>query len=295
MPVAVRGVALPSLRRAGSLRRLEHRRRPGRIRGRRRPAGTIPGERIAIDVANPAAPYATLERLRIALDARIIGGLIDDVRLVKSAAEIDIMRRSAEISDAAIEAGFAVCAPGVADSTIAATTMATLAERGSAMFSVAPIVAIGWRSGVPHSSWGGSILGAADPAFIELGAAVGRYTVPLMRTRCFEPTAQILRLAHFSNSCIGACMERTRPGVRICDIVQAGLDALKPIRGDILFHDTLGYSLGVTYPPAWLDHPGFILTLANTARIEEDMVFHFPSCCGSPPGNPVPGSARRCA
>ncbi|MBV8564537.1 MAG: aminopeptidase P family protein [Methylobacteriaceae bacterium] len=232
--------------------------------------------RIALDVASPAAGYETLERLRLALGAEVVCGIADDVRLVKSAAEVAMLTASAAITDAAIEAAFATTSPGIEDRDIAAVAMAELAKRGSAMFSVAPIVAVGWRAGAPHSSWGGSRVGRGEPVFIELGASVARYTTPLMRTKCFEPSHEVEELARYSDACLAAVMARTKPGERVCDLVRAGLDTLAPIRARILFHDTMGYSLGVTYPPAWLDNLSFILSLANTREVEENMVFHLP-------------------
>jgi Xaa-Pro aminopeptidase len=48
------------------------------------------------------------------------------------------------------------------------------------------------------------------------------------------------------------------------------------VRGDIVFHDTYGYAVGIGFPPTWLEDGGFFLSLVNHRPLTEDMVFHLP-------------------
>ena len=83
-------------------------------------------------------------------------GVVERVRLVKSSAEIELMRKAASFTDAGVEAGFAAIADGRCDYEVAAAIMEALYGAGSDLTCWGPIVAAGYRSGLAHSAHNGN-------------------------------------------------------------------------------------------------------------------------------------------
>lgn len=234
--------------------------------------------RVAVDTGTTYTPFAMVERLRDALEARPLQGTVEDVRLVKSEHELALLEDAARMTDAGVRAGLRAVRVGASDHQVAAKATAALAEAGSDFLVVDPVVCIGWRSGTPHSHRGGTTAQPGDTAFFELGASRGRYTCPIMRTTVAGDAIrpEVEELAARSNACIDALMAAMRPGVRACDAAAAGQAELEPVLERIAFHFTFGYSVGIGFPPSWLEHPGFLLSADNRGTLAEGMVFHLP-------------------
>jgi Xaa-Pro dipeptidase len=55
-----------------------------------------------------------------------------------------------------------------------------------------------------------------------------------------------------------------------------GRKVLEPILDQIVFHHVYGYSLGIGFPPTWIENPYFLLVAENEAPLRSGMVFHLP-------------------
>lgn len=51
---------------------------------------------------------------------------------------------------------------------------------------------------------------------------------------------------------------------------------IQPIEHEVQFHYNFGYSIGISFPPHWLEASGFCLTQNNLAQLQPGMVFHLP-------------------
>lgn len=234
--------------------------------------------RVAVDTGSTYTPYAMVERLKERLEATAEQGLVESVRLVKSAAELERLDEAARITDAGVRAGLEAVEDGARDHDIAARVAAELIGGGSEFLVVDPVVCIGWRSGTPHSHRGGTVARDGDTVFFELGASRGRYTAPIMRSTVVGgvESPEVTELAEHSNACLDALMDAMRPGARASDVAAAGEAALRPVLDRIAFHYTFGYSVGIGLPPSWLENPGFLISAGNPGTLEEGMVFHLP-------------------
>ncbi len=114
--------------------------------------------------------------------------------------------------------------------------------------------------------------------FLEVGATLARYTCPIMRTRVEgKLSVELSELAAYSSDCLAAMIEVMRPGIRAMDVAAAGSKVLAPIIDRIVFHHVYGYSLGIAYPPTWIENGSFFLMADNPAPLEAGMmVFHLP-------------------
>jgi Xaa-Pro dipeptidase len=204
-------------------------------------------------------------------------GVVERVRLVKSEAEIALMREAAAITDNAVAAGFAAIAECRHDYEVAAAVAEALYRDGSDLVCWGPIVAAGYRGGLAHSSHNGYRIQRGDTVFIEVTGQRKRYTAPLMRTAVLEkPSGRQRKLADASAGAVAAIMAAAKAGTPARDIAAAGLKPLAPALDGVIFHHNFGYPVGIGYPPSWIETLGFFLRANNPEPVEAGMVFHLP-------------------
>jgi Xaa-Pro dipeptidase len=141
-----------------------------------------------------------------------ISGVIDDLRLVKSAEEQVLMRRAAEVTGAAATAAIDAIGDGVPETEVAAACLTAMTRAGGSPPAFGPFIRPGNRLGEEHTTWGSGRYKRGEPVFLELSGCVSRYHAPLGR------------LVH-----IGGVPEPDAKMAEICArAFQAVLDALKP-------------------------------------------------------------------
>jgi Xaa-Pro dipeptidase len=203
-----------------------------------------------------------------------------DSRMVKSAEEIARMRRSAELVDLAMQAGFEATAPGVSADRINGVVNKVLLENGGEYMGLPPFVLAGERSCLPHQTGGANVLGDDDVMYFEISASHKRYTAALMRTIFVgQPKEEWLRAAQACIDAVQAAIETIKPGATPHEADTAAR-AVTTAAGFEAFHrNRLGYSIGVNYPPDWGE--GEIISLRQDEHrpFVPGMTFHMPPLC----------------
>ena len=204
-------------------------------------------------------------------------GIVDNVRNIKSAREIEVMRLAAGITDRAVTAGYSCIRDGISDSEIAAQVAAELIRGDSLGFSVYPIVSAGYRAGMPHNSNNGHITSNGETIFIECSPSLHWYHAPLMRTAALGTVSQEAeQFATLAAETVEAMLEVVRPGETASDIARVAEAKIAPIRDQILFHEVYGYPVGIGFPPTWGEESGFAIVVNNHRPLAAGMVFHIP-------------------
>ena len=204
-------------------------------------------------------------------------GIVDNVRNIKSAREIEVMRLAAGITDRAVTAGYTCIRDGISDSEIAAQVAAELIRGDSLGFSVYPIVSAGYRAGIPHNSNNGHIISNGETIFIECSPSLHWYHAPLMRTAALGTVSQEAeQFATLATETVEAMLEVVRPGETASDIARVAEAKIAPIRDRILFHEVYGYPVGIGFPPTWGEESGFAIVVNNHRPLAAGMVFHIP-------------------
>jgi Xaa-Pro dipeptidase len=205
-------------------------------------------------------------------------GLVDKVRLVKSSPEIEYMRAAARLTCMGAEAALAMVAEGVYDHDVSTAAYSVMRRNGSDFMCIDPIVAVGYRSGLAHSTLEHIPIRSGDSVFIELGACVCRYTAPLMRTTVVGPVpAERQEMLEAAQLAVQTIVETAKAGVLASDVAHASyMKAIKPIEDRIQFHYNFGYSVGIGFPPDWLEPVHFFIQLHNHTPLEAGMIFHLP-------------------
>lgn len=241
------------------------------------------GHRIGVDLWGAGLRGGILARLREQMphhewvDA---SGLLGRIRRVKSAEELECLRRSAHITESGIRAAREAVAPGVSDSDVAAAAADAMHRNGSEFMSMQPIVVAGQRSSVIHTNHRRFTITEGESVFIELGSAFQRYTAPMMHTivaGSHRPDALMQRVADICQSVYQRLIETMAPGQTFDRAALAAEDAWRDLESDAFFSGVYGYTVGAQFPPSWVEGSGFIAK-GEADVFEENMVFHLPLC-----------------
>lgn len=216
--------------------------------------------------------------------ARLVdaSGLIDALRIVKSPAELECLAASARLTRVGLDAAIAAVRPGACDQAVAAAGAEAMLAAGSEFMSMQPIVTAGWRSSVIHTSHRRHDIADGDPVFLEFGACWNRYTAPMMHTVVAgTPGAGMAGIHATCRAVYEALITHMRPGATFDQAAAAAERALEPEAHRVFFSGVFGYTVGIQFPPSWVEGSGFIAR-GETRAFEAGMVFHLPLCLRVP-------------
>lgn len=233
------------------------------------------GQRLGIERDKLSAPL--YERLRDALPSATLidaSDLVDQVKVIKSTPEIAHLRRAADLTSRAMRQALAAVRDGVLDQEIARIAYGVLIGGGSEHMALDPIVTVGARSGIPHSTHRRVPMRAGDAVLIELGANIHRYTAASFRCAAVEPVPPEVRvMAEACVASLNALIEAMRPGALAHDVAVAADRAWTEATGRWLWHGIYAYSLGIGFPIDWNDCPALIQR-GSPLVLRPGMVFH---------------------
>lgn len=243
-------------------------------------------ETVGIDAWHGSLRQGVLEGLKARMAGVSFvnnGGLLKQIRIIKSEAEIGFLRESARITAEGLKAGVAAVRPGVTDNDIAAEGARALLSAGSEFMSMQPIVVTGRRSSVIHCNHKRTVVQEGDPVFLEFGSAWHRYTAPMMQTVVAggTPSSEMRQVHDGCRRIVDSLLGSVRPGVTFDQAAQAADRALQPLAGKVFFSGVYGYAVGAQFPPSWVEGSGFIARGGNMV-FRPGMVFHLPICLRIP-------------
>ncbi len=223
----------------------------------------LAGSRVAVELNTHGLTGWNLWRLQHALtDFCTLDNddhMIRRLRLVKSPAELDYVRKAAEILDLSLEAVIATARPGILDSSLKAEYLRVVLENGGDMPPNAPLFNSGERAVYGRGVSGPRRIEANDQILVEYPVAYRRYNVKTEWMILFgEPAAAQLRMYDAARQTLDAMTEIARPGTtlgEIFDVHARGLDAAgyRAHR-----YGATGYSVGCTFSPTSMDVPPMI-------------------------------------
>lgn len=160
-----------------------------------------------------------------AIDVR---ALLDEMRLVKDAHEIAVMRRAAEISAAAHVRAMRATRPGMFEYQVEAELLYEFKRGGSQFPAYGSIVAGGRNACVLHYHSNDARLRDGDVLLIDAGCELDGYASDITRTfpvngRFSGPQRQLYEIVLEAQA---AAIDRTRPGMRFTDPHDAAVRVL---------------------------------------------------------------------
>lgn len=241
---------------------------------------TLPGFRVGVDRTSMFCPIDVWERMREQLPDRRWADsrdTVDSVRIVKSPAELALIRRAAAISDRAVQAGIETAGTGGTERAVAAAVYSEMIAAGSEHAGFAPFIRSTDIIHHEHVTWRDRELLPGAGLLMELSASVYRYHAPLSRMVYIgqaPPGADAA--AEVALAGLDATREALRPGVMAHEVYAAWQHTVDQGLGHSLYHrHHCGYMVGIGFPPSWVGGASVVgLRSDSTLVIREGMVFH---------------------
>ncbi|WP_017729417.1 M24 family metallopeptidase [Halalkalibacterium ligniniphilum] len=202
--------------------------------------------------------------------------LVNWVRIIKSDAEIEYMRRAARIVEHAMQVGVNSIASGVRECDVAAkiyeTQISGTKEFGGDYPAIVPLMPAGKKTSTPHMTWSEDKYEKGMTAILELAGCYKRYHSPMARTvHLGKPTDKVKDLAETVIEGINAAIDMIKPGIA-CEEVEAVWRKTIEKRG-FKKDSRIGYSMGLNYPPDWGEHTAS-LRQGDKTILQPNMTFH---------------------
>ncbi len=198
--------------------------------------------------------------------------LVSRLRVVKSPAELDYVRRAAELGDAALDEANRLTVAGAFEGDILAAMQGAVFKGGGDYPGNEFIIGSGADALLCRYYSGRRHLDAQDQMMIEFAGAYRHYHAALMRTVLTGRAGAAHRDMHKAcHDALLACQEALKPGRPVGEV----FDAHARVFDDAGYGDhrlnACGYSLGTTFAPNWMDWPMFYA--GNPVIAEPNMVF----------------------
>lgn len=235
-------------------------------------------KRIAIDERGWFLPIAVYKALADRLgDLKDGAGLIEQLRAVKSAAEIAAVRKAAGYVDAGMTAGLAAMRAGASENDVAAAMMSAAIAAGSEYLGMEPLLSSGPRSGVPHGTWRRRRIERGDSVFYEMAAAHDRYHAALMRSAWIgQPPDEARRMMDTCLAALEAALAALKPGSTCEDVHRACQAVIDRDGYTDAFRKRTGYSIGISFAPDWGEWQVLSLYEGVKTVLKPGMIFHIP-------------------
>jgi len=212
-------------------------------------------KRIGIEAWSSGMPHGlALALQRHAPSAQWLdaAGLVDELRLVKSAAEQAWLRQAARVSDAGASAAIAATRAGVTERQIAAACEHAMIEAGGTYPGFGPFIRSTSRLGEEHTTWSDTRLGAGDALFLELSGCVARYHAPLGRLiHVGHAPKGAHEMAAVAQAAFEAVLGSLKDGALARDVYAAWQRVVDRAGMPDFRRHHCGYAVGIGFPPSW--------------------------------------------
>ncbi len=223
-----------------------------------------------LTAANGRMVEAALEGFCTLEDA---SDIVRSQRLVKSAAELELVAAAGQLADAATLAAIETARPGAYDTALSGAAVTAMLTQGGDMPSGGPLVNVGPRALFGRGIGGARRIEAQDQVLIELAGSACRYHVVIEHTVAVGPVDP--RQQAQMEVAIEA-LER----IKVAAVPGAALGSLDDIHRSVLDgagfaharYAACGYALGCTFKPTWMDAPPMIYS-GNSLLLQPGMVF----------------------
>ena len=203
-------------------------------------------------------------------------GLVNRVRMVKTAGEIELLREAASIAELAMATAVENIEPDLRQNDAVAeiyrTQIRGTPEFGGDYTAIAPILPTGIGTSAPHLMWSDRRFRKGEATIIEIAGCRRRYHCPLARTVFLgTPPSKILDTEKAVIEGVAASLEAAKPGVLAEEVETVWRRSVA--RWGVVKESRLGYSIGINYPPEWGEH-SVSLRPGDRTELVPGMAFH---------------------
>ena len=233
------------------------------------------GSRLGVELEAWCLTGKRWEYVRAAIEGRCeyedASELVSRLRLVKSNAELEYIRKAAALGDDALAAAQRLAKAGTPEQEVLTGMQSAVFQGGGDYPASRFIIGSGENALMVRNFSGYRTLGDNDQLQLEFGGTYRHYHSCLMRTILTgEPSEHQLAMHAACCDALQACKDAARPGSTFGDIFAAHAESLD--RSGFGEHrlNACGYSLGALYPPTWMDWP--MIYKDNPVVLQPNMV-----------------------
>ena len=202
--------------------------------------------------------------------------LVNWVRLIKSNAEIKLMKSAAQISEKGMKTAIESINPGVRQCDAVAEIQKTLfngtTEFGGEYSSIATLLPTGKGTSASHLTATQDKFVSGEATIIELSGTYKRYHAPMARTVLLgKPNQKKIDAMKATNEALEAGISVTKPGNTANDVAQKFWSVLD--KYNIKKESRTGYSIGIGYPPDWGEHT-LNISKNDKTILQPNVTFH---------------------
>ncbi len=190
--------------------------------------------------------HAQFQAVRDAARLKPVKDVVETLRMVKTADEIDRIRKSVHINSKAFERALKHFRIGMKEQDLAAQLNHFHLTLGAEGHSFETIVASGARSALPHARPTNAPILKDEVLLIDMGALFRGYASDMTRVAFTgRPSTKVKDLYQAVLEAQQAAIDAVRPGVPAWKVDQAARESLKVRKLDELFTHSTGHGLGL--------------------------------------------------
>ena len=242
--------------------------------------GASSGKTIGLEAASAGLSYSMGQALKQGIDGASwvdITGMLDEMRLVKSAEEQRFMKSAAVASDAGTQAAINAIHDGAKEADVAAECLAAMTRAGGTPPGFGPFLRPSHRMAEEHTTWGDGE--HHEAVFLEIAGCVARYNAPMGRLvnigRISDEDAE---MANICGEAFDATLRALKVGARAKDVYNGWQSVVDAAGMPEYRRHHCGYLVGIGFPPAWTGGPRVTgLRHDSDREMREGMTFHLMS------------------
>ncbi len=208
--------------------------------------------------------------------------LVNWVRVIKSPAEREQLRRAGRIATHVMRTALETAREGVRQCDVVAAIQSAQARGvpqaagqapiGGDYPAIVPMLPTGETADTPHLTWTERPLVSGEATTIELAGVSNRYHAPLARTVSVgPPPGRLLHCAGAVDDGLHEALARLHPGSPVSEVHRAFAETIG--RHGLTKESRIGYSIGIGYPPDWGERTVSLRSEEETV-LAEGMAFH---------------------
>ncbi|MDP4118152.1 MAG: Xaa-Pro peptidase family protein [Bacillota bacterium] len=173
-------------------------------------------------------------------------GMVEQMRIVKTANELEYIEKACDIADEAFECVFTKIKAGMSELEIAAMLEYEMKRRGATGTSFETIVASGVRSAMPHGTAGTKLLEKGDFAVMDFGCIYAGYCSDITRTVAIGSVSDKQRDVYEKLLDVqSACLGKVSAGTECKEVDRYSRNMLGQWELDSFFGHSLGHGVGL--------------------------------------------------
>jgi len=246
-------------------------------------------KKLAVDALGVDEWRALAKEARGTVNFKVAGSIICELRKVKDAEEIALMRKACELTSEGMKVAYEVLAPDMREYEVAAEIEYAMRKQGSYGTAFETIIGSGACSAFPHSGCCDRIIREGDLVVVDVGATYKFYRSDMTRTLVAgKPSEKQKKLWRIVKAAQEKAFEAMHPDVAARDVDGVARKIIEAAGYGEYFVHGLGHGVGLEIhePPALsvsskevlaagnvvTDEPGIYIVGYGGVRIEDTVL-----------------------